>query len=198
MNTHVQVTGNNDEISERNEHEKLFHENINLIYYMMKFYKKPYDYDNDDWFQIGAINLWSACRTFDIEKKFKFATWATKCITNGYLEVYRSRIYLNRKANYNTYSINVLISNGEPNEKLELHGMLEDKSADVESQVIANDLRNNLMKAFTTEMRISTHLFLEGYRGTEIAEIFGKTQATASRRLKILRKKTTNYYKTSQ
>ena len=60
--------------------ETLFHENIKLVYWLIRKYYPQYIYD-DDVIQCGMIGLWKASKSYDPEKS-KFATYAVKCILN--------------------------------------------------------------------------------------------------------------------
>ena len=52
--------------------ETLFHENIKLIYWLIRKYYPQYIYD-DDVIQCGMIGLWKASKSYDPEKS-QFAT----------------------------------------------------------------------------------------------------------------------------
>lgn len=60
--------------------ETLFHENIKLVYWLIRKYYPQCIYD-DDVIQSGMIGLWKASKSYDPEKS-KFATYAVKCILN--------------------------------------------------------------------------------------------------------------------
>lgn len=94
---------------------KLIERNMGLVSKSAKYYKKYTQIDYDDLFQEGTIGLFTSINKFDVDKGFKFSTYATYWIKHNitrlmsnygrtvkipvkYIEIYRS--YINEKEEY--------------------------------------------------------------------------------------------------
>ena len=82
----------------KEKREKLFNDNINLVYYV---YHKKYRFVGEDGVQMGFEGLWTACLNWDEEKtKTKFSTYACNYI-DGYIKnginSYKSNVELAMK-----------------------------------------------------------------------------------------------------
>lgn len=71
--------------------EQLFNENQNLVYYCMKRIQVPSMY-YEDCIQEGLLALYRACQTFDVDKGYKFATYAVPCIRGAILKFCRDKV----------------------------------------------------------------------------------------------------------
>ena len=75
---------------ESSEQKRLILDNQGLVHYFVKqFGVKPNCSEYDDLVSIGMIGLIKASRTFDEQKKIKFATYASTCISNEIMMNYR-------------------------------------------------------------------------------------------------------------
>ncbi len=84
--------------------EKLVTENVNLIYDILK---KLQIYDRqEEYIDIGYIGLIKAAKTFDINKKLKFSTYACTCIRNEIVNYLMYQQTSKEKININTVSLN--------------------------------------------------------------------------------------------
>ncbi len=75
---------NDDEIAK----ETLIKHNLRLVAHIVKKYYYSID-DQDDLISIGTIGLIKAVKSYDFEKKIKFATYASRCIENEILMYFR-------------------------------------------------------------------------------------------------------------
>ena len=62
--------------------DKIIIQNIKLVIYEINKKFNNVEYDKEDLISIGIIGLIKAINTFNIEKGYKFSTYATKCIDN--------------------------------------------------------------------------------------------------------------------
>lgn len=61
--------------------EKLFSENTNLAYFILKKYYTPSSQD-EDFKQLALLGLWKACLYYEEDKGIAFTTYAAKIIYN--------------------------------------------------------------------------------------------------------------------
>lgn len=69
--------------------QKLFEDNLNLVYFVIRKYYPNLIYD-EDIIQCARIGLWQASESWE-EGKSKFSTYATKCIRNALSVEFRQR-----------------------------------------------------------------------------------------------------------
>ena len=69
--------------------DRLIEHNLRLVAHITKKYYAQCD-DTDDLISIGTIGLIKAISTYDLEKKVKLATYASRCIENEILMYLRS------------------------------------------------------------------------------------------------------------
>ena len=70
-------------------YEKLISHNLRLVAHIVKKYYAGVT-DQEDLLSIGTIGLIKAVKSFDIERKARFSTYAARCIENEILMVFRS------------------------------------------------------------------------------------------------------------
>ena len=69
---------------DRSAREKIIRHNLRLVAHVAKkYYAQPGD--QEDLISIGTIGLMKAVDTFDITRKARFATYASRCIENAIL-----------------------------------------------------------------------------------------------------------------
>lgn len=71
--------------------EQLFNQNQKLVYYCMKGLNIPSAW-YEDCIQEGMLELWRVCQGFDVDKGYKFATYAVPCIRGAIMRFYREKI----------------------------------------------------------------------------------------------------------
>lgn len=79
---------------------KLIEHNLRLVAHIVKKYYAVAA-DQEDLISIGTIGLIKAVNTFDIEKKTRLATYASRCVENEILMHLRSRKRLNGEVSIN-------------------------------------------------------------------------------------------------
>lgn len=67
---------------------KLIEHNLRLVAHIVKKYNNM-EYDNDDLISIGTIGLIKAVDTYDVSKGNKLVTYASRCIENEILMLFR-------------------------------------------------------------------------------------------------------------
>ena len=102
--------------------ERLVVENIGLVYFNLKKLEMLQNYlDYEDMVSIGMIGLIKAAITFDESKKFAFSSYASKCIKNEILMLYRKE-----KKHENDISFNEPIVNQSVKQELTYESIIED------------------------------------------------------------------------
>lgn len=125
--------------------DKIIIQNIKLVIYEINKKFNNVEYDKEDLISIGIIGLIKAINTFNIEKGYKFSTYATKCIDNEILIVLKRN-----KKNKNTQSIESTISIDNNGNKLTLENIISDdidiinKYEDKEEKEIINKIIETL------------------------------------------------------
>ena len=76
-------------VSDPEAEEKLIKHNLRLVAHIANKYKSNYS-DADDLISVGSIGLIKAVRTFDTDKASTFSTYASRCIENEILMLFRS------------------------------------------------------------------------------------------------------------
>lgn len=115
--------------TEREAEEKLISCNLRLVAHIAKKYNSKLA-DSDDLVSIGSIGLIKAVRTFDVEKKVNFSTYASRCITNEILMFFRAH-----KKEANEMSLDDPIGQDKEGNEITLLEILTDSGDSVENQV---------------------------------------------------------------
>ena len=118
----------------------LIERNLRLVAHVAKKYGNS-NVDQDDLISIGTIGLMKGVNTFNVEKKIKLATYASRCIENEIL------MYL-RRSNKIKGEVSIdepLNQDGDGNELL-LSDILG-TDADVTSRAIEDEVDKSLLKA---------------------------------------------------
>lgn len=68
---------------------KLVKYNLKLVLHEVYHRFQNLNYDKSDLVSLGTIGLMKAIKTFDVTKNFAFSTYATRCIDNEILMLYR-------------------------------------------------------------------------------------------------------------
>ena len=116
--------------------DKLIVHNIRLVLYEVIHRFEKVDYDKRELVSIGIIGLVKAINTYDISKKIKFSTFATKCIDNEILMFLRKL-----KKEQNVDSIDRIVFYGKDGSELKLEDKLSDDS-DLVEDYERNEIHN--------------------------------------------------------
>ena len=109
--------------------EKLIRHNLRLVAHIAKKYRNS-SIDNEDLISIGSIGLMKAIKTFSYEKGNNFSTYASRCIDNEILMIFRSD-----KKNAPAVYLDEVISVDKDGNDLSLYEILKDTSPGVDVTV---------------------------------------------------------------
>ena len=156
--------------------------NHNLIYFMCN----KYNLDIEEYYDVLAIGLCKAAKSFDCNKS-KFATYACTCMLN---EVKMTK----RKHKIETISLNNQIINDDS--QIELLNLLEDSKSNFNYDLLENldGLSDWYFKISERNKKI-LNMYKEGINQEEIAKKFNVSQSHISRVIKKLRKEFYTYVK---
>ena len=136
--------------------------------------------DSDDLNQEGMIGLYQAVRSYDPDRGTSFFTFADLCI--------RRQMYHAVEADGRRH--NVPLNSALPLEELDPD---DADLSDPESQYIRNEERRDFEEKYAPLLspyeRKVLHLYLDGCRYTEIAEILHKTPKSADNAIQRIRAK---------
>ncbi len=107
--------------------EKLIKHNLRLVAHIANKYKSNFS-DTDDLISIGTIGLIKAVRTFNPEKASSFSTYASRCIENEILMLFRSEKKLN-----GDISLDSTIGVDKDGNDMSLSDILADPNTDLEN-----------------------------------------------------------------
>ena len=172
---------------DKSAEKELIDHNLRLVSYRInkRFYNV--NCDKDDLFQIGAIGLTKAIKTFDCDKCKTLATYAVRCIDNEILMSIRKI-----KKDNSVESLQIPIINQKGDNNLTLEELLEDESIDFvddyEKKEKIEDLLEILDSLENKEKEIIKLYFGIGvdknYTQREISVNFGISQSYVSRVMK--------------
>ena len=146
--------------------ETLFHENIKLVYWLIRKYYPQCIYD-DDVIQSGMIGLWKASKSYDPEKS-KFATYAVKCILNEIKMHFRRESRQKRNVEV---SLDELVDISNEGDEVSRYDLMKDLT-----QLFCIDTYT----LTDTELSI-LHLKSKGYRDAEIGSKLNLSQSYVCR-----------------
>ena len=163
----------------RESYDILVVHNLRLVIYIASQFPNT-GYELEELVSIGNIGLIKAVHTFDLSKKFKFATYATRCITNEIL------MFLRRKKEY--ISLEEPAYSDDEGSGLKLIDILADESFSVTERYELVETIDELSKAMkildNREQRIIYLLYIcEKHRFTqrEVANTMNLSQSYISR-----------------
>lgn len=180
---------------------KLFNDNINLVYHVSKkFYNTSNmgSFDIDDIHQLGSIGLFKACKLYDKSKNIKFSTYAYKAIyneivceitrNNGVLKIPRDK-YIN-KERLEILSLDYKIADSDGHTS-EVHELIEDPYNRFE-EIEFNIIFNKILKKSDSKTKFIVQAIIKGYTQQEIATMMGYEQSTISKYFVSFKKKLKN------
>ena len=118
--------------------ELLIEHNMRLVAHIIKKYNLP-ERDFDDYLSIGTIGLIKAIDTFDSEKGIRLATYASRCIDNEILMMFRST----RKLSHEVSLSDPIGSDKEGNE-ITLYDILESGEECLDERLLFENDRSRL------------------------------------------------------
>lgn len=128
--------------------DKLIEHNLRLVAHIVKKYNMS-DKETDDLISIGTIGLIKAIDTFDDAKGIRLATYASRCIDNELLMLFRT----NKRLNKEVYLYDPIGADKEGNE-INLLDIIEETDTDiVENIVLEEDIKklHSIIRRVLTE-----------------------------------------------
>lgn len=125
----------------------LIERNLRLVAHIVKKYSSP-DKDTEDLISIGTIGLIKAIDTFKLDKGIRLATYASCCIENELLMLFRSE----KKLSKDVYMSDPIGSDKEGNE-INLLDVLEGEFTDVVEEMT---LHENIQKLYIYMKQVLT------------------------------------------
>ncbi len=107
--------------------EKLIKHNLRLVAHISNKYKSNHS-DSDDLISVGTIGLIKAVRTFNTDKASSFSTYASRCIENEILMLFRSE-----KKFTGEVSLDLNIGTDKDGNEMNLADILADTKEDIEN-----------------------------------------------------------------
>ena len=161
----------------------LIEKNLRLVAHIVKKYSIS-DVENEDIMSIGTIGLIKAIDTFEIDKNIRLATYASRCIENELLMMFRSEKKMSREIFFNE-----IIHTDSSGNAISLIDVIESNDEDIVDKL---DIEDNVKKLYTfiTELTqrekfiIYNRYGLAGKRELtqrEIAKILGISRSYVSR-----------------
>ena len=166
------------------EQSQLAEDNHNIIYSVLN----KYGWSIDEYYDVAAIGLCKAARSFDSKKGFTFSTYAYTAIKN---EVFMEA----RKYTAQSRSGMQVVSLDAPiqaSEDITLGEILENTADSPYGGAIASEVKSAIRKLKDTE-RTALMLMLAGYKQNEIATVLSTSQANASRIISKAQKRLAAY-----
>ncbi len=177
---------------------KLFDDNINLVYHISKKFYNKLDNSNfsiDDIHQIGFIALFKACKLYDEDKNIKFSTYACRAIyndivceltrNNGLLRIPRDMFTAGERATLVSLDYKVEGKDGSISELYEIIEGTYDSFDDVEFKIIFNEVVGRCNEKMLPIIRYT----MDGYTQDEIANMIGVTQSSVSKYIRSFKRK---------
>lgn len=135
--------------------------NKNLIYRGIRGLYSPNVNDPEELEQEAFILLLKAVETFDINKGYKFSTYAISCMR----AVTRNRLDYNKDV-----SLDEPLQNQEDDD-ISMVDLIEDETIDIQRDCINEDIRNNLKKVLTDfEYKVIKLYYIEEYSFNQIGK----------------------------
>lgn len=147
--------------------EILVKHNLRLVAHIANKYKSNYS-DADDLISVGSIGLIKAVRSFDPQKANNFSTYASRCIENEILMLFRTEKKMNGDV-----SLETTIGTDKDGNDMSLSDILADTSTDIENSVNTKITLSQIEKV-SKEILDKRELFVMTYR----YGLFKKTSLT--------------------
>lgn len=146
--------------------------------------------EGEDLMQEGMIGLFSAIRSYDVNSKVKFSTFATTCIRNR-VNTFIKTSNREKHIPLNTY---ISIYSGEDEEdEVPIYEQLIDDSPGPEEEVIESErfreMYAELDKRLSAVEGAVARLYISGKSRSEIADAIGKDEKSVNNALTRIRNK---------
>lgn len=163
--------------------KQLIEHNMRLVAHIVKKYQNS-EKELEDLLSIGTIGLIKAIDSFHVEKGIRLATYASRCIENEILMVFRSEKKLSR----DVYLYDSVGSDKEGND-VSLIDLLEGETCDITEGLVLDEELKQLRKLFGTvltekEQKILRMRYGIGQREMtqkEVGKVYGISRSYVSR-----------------
>ena len=161
----------------------LIKHNIKLAIYHVYTYFSDSEYEIEDLIAIALIGLINAVNTYNLEKKVKFQTYASKCMFN------EITVFLRRNNKHaNIRSLNETISEEENGKEISLIDSIADEKVDVSSECVRKVINLEILQEVENLVGRNKEIiklyygFYDNrcYTQKEISEKFGITRQNVS------------------
>lgn len=168
--------------------EYLIEKHKPLVFYIVNQYKSnSTQFEYSELISSGLYGLYKAIMTFNIEKNFKFATYASTCIHNEIRMLFRKA-----RKHRNEISIYTELHEDFEGNIMTYYDILPDRRVDVQyDNIMVREIYQNI-KLTDLEKKL-INLRLEGKTQREIASILDFSQSYVSRLLQKIYKKIKNH-----
>lgn len=141
--------------------------------------KKWWSYE--DIKQIAEIHLWRVYETYDCSKQISFSHYAQKMITYRLIRHHRNNMSPRVKPSENILSLDYVDNDGKSiMEALQSHVNLEER-------ISLKDEMKRVIDQLNDREKITLHMFCEGYKQREIADVLNTSQVNISRMITRIR-----------
>lgn len=164
--------------STKNELDCFITKNHNLIYSFLK----RRNLTIDDYYDIAAIGLVKAARTFNPEQGSKFSTYAYFIMWNEVKHQWRKETMQKREGEKYLFHYNTSRKINDDKEINDGLNCISDIRCDVENETIIKIVLENFLDKIKNEKEKKIlYKFIAGYKQIEIAKEFNTTQSNISR-----------------
>lgn len=154
---------------DREAEEQIIRENDGLIRSIMKKY--GYSTFDEDMHSIGMFNLWRAIKTFDLDKGYKFSTYACIIMENGFKMEKRKQLNSKNVIMQDYISFDTIV-----HENLTVSDFIKDSKAEVGYLIAEYPNIDEILHVLTDlERQIFELRYVYGYKQNEIKEKLGLT-----------------------
>lgn len=165
------------------EQQKIVEQNHGLIF----GFAKRHSLNLDEYYDVLAIGLCKAARSYDAERECTFATYAYCCMNNAIGSVKRienstKKIPRNLVASYNA------LVDGQDNHPSELEYFLRDHSSNTDN-VISKIHVDQFRETLPDDMKYLFDRLMAGYLTREIAKDIGCTKQNVSLKTQKIKKR---------
>lgn len=162
--------------------KEFFNHNIRLVHHIVKKYSNT-SFDYDDLFQTAAMGLWKAINTFDPQRGFQFATYASRVMNNEILMLLRRNNKCPLIDDIRVTSMQSVLSTDWDGNTLTLEEIISD-GTEIDDELLGSELQAELEAFVSTYNPRNVEivkLHIQGKTQKRIASMTGISQSYVSR-----------------
>lgn len=183
----------NETLIENRQYEKVYEENIKLIYHVARKYTNL-NLDFEDIVGHATVGFVEAMKKYDKNSNASFSTFACLCMRNRILIA--DRRLNQRKAERLSVHYEDCIHYDKEGNMLCAIDLISDDKIDIEKDYLQKETHEELWRAIQLlgkEEQEYVEYYMSGKRQMQIAELFNTSQTQVSRKLKKIFKKLKTY-----